>query len=267
MIAVTPASPMNGLTNYLANEQLVVNGNAAYSERIQAAKNRWQSLNRNTNPTFLQIRELLQTTNGSIHRCAYCEDSLGHQIEHIYPKALFPSVVFSWNNFLHACGSCNGAKLAKFALLNGANSIVTLDCRNPPVIEPTPVNSVLIDPRVENPLDFMILDMCDTFNFVPTHLSPVRADYTIETLQLNYRAGLVAARRAAFGIYRASLVEYVTAKSGGAAQAVLAKIARRICYETSHRTVWEEIKRQHAKAPWLAEFRAWFAAYPEALDW
>ena len=266
MLDVLGASPLSVLRTYLSASQADVDAGFSYHDRITLAKVNWQSLNRNTNPPFRQVRELLAQLNGDIERCTYCEDSLGHQIEHIYPKSLFPSVVFSWENFLHACGSCNGTKLAKFAVYR-PNGIVELSSRTPPAIELPASNSLLINPRVENPLDFMILDLKDTFHFIPTGYFPERAEYTIETLHLNNRAGLVNARRTALALYRSSLEEYDRKKVDQADPAVLKGIARRISCQMSHRTVWQEAKRQYLRAPWLVDFQRLFGLHPEALRW
>ena len=48
-------------------------------------------------------------------KCAFCECKPGDggnaiQVEHFYPKSLYPECCFSWENFLPACGRCNTAK-------------------------------------------------------------------------------------------------------------------------------------------------------------
>lgn len=267
MLQTTSASLIPPLTNYLKSCQLKVDSGTTYEERMSLAKKFWNSLSRSSNPSFSPIRELLGQMQGSLQRCAYCEDSLGHQIEHVYPKTLFPSQVFNWDNFLHACGSCNGAKLAQFSIFLNTGGILELNSRKPPTDEPLASNSLLIDPRIENPLDFMILDLCDTFHFVPTGYFENRAQYTIETLQLNLRSGLVESRRTALALYKSSFKEYDIAKNNNEPIDKLSMIARRISSEMSHRTIWEEIKRQYLKASWLVEFKQLFANHPEALNW
>ncbi|MFB7251361.1 HNH endonuclease [Microbacterium sp. NPDC056234] len=51
-------------------------------------------------------------------KCAYCEArmlavSFG-DIEHIYPKSMFPELVVSWNNLTLACSGCNQRKSSKY---------------------------------------------------------------------------------------------------------------------------------------------------------
>lgn len=51
----------------------------------------------------------------SANKCCYCEADLGIrgvylEIEHFYPKNLYPLWVLSWHNLLPACKTCNGNK-------------------------------------------------------------------------------------------------------------------------------------------------------------
>src|SRR5471030_3442 len=51
----------------------------------------------------------------SFNKCAFCEcipDEGGNfiQVEHFYPKSLYPMHCFSWDNFLPCCGRCNLSK-------------------------------------------------------------------------------------------------------------------------------------------------------------
>jgi hypothetical protein len=124
----------------------------------------------------------------------------------------------------------------------------------------------LLDPRHEDPLAFLMLDLRDTFHLVPVHdpgtTQYLRASYTIDVLRLNRRDLLVEARRDAFGGYRARLSEYVLRRDIGAAQDELERLANG--FRTApHATVWVEMKRQHRL---LHELSDLFARVPEALD-
>ncbi|HFT7666746.1 TPA: hypothetical protein ACGR4L_002807 [Serratia marcescens] len=51
----------------------------------------------------------------SNNKCAFCEclpsEGGGYiQVEHFYPKSIFPGECFSWGNFLPSCGICNNSK-------------------------------------------------------------------------------------------------------------------------------------------------------------
>src|SRR5262249_32568442 len=153
----------------------------------------------------------------------YCEDSVGDEVEHVRPKDLYPEAVFVWENYLYVCGPCNGGKLNRFlVLLPPDNRVQDVTRRRGAAVVAPPADSQpgFIDPRREDGLVFMQLDLSGTFRFVPVAsagtVEAVRAEKTIEILKLNTRDYLVQARREAFGSYRARLREYTEEKSKGA---------------------------------------------------
>ncbi|MFA6433004.1 MAG: hypothetical protein WCV82_04330 [Candidatus Paceibacterota bacterium] len=141
--------------------------------------------------------------------------------------------------------------------------------RGVPVVPPLAGDSALINPRVEDPLHFLFLDLLNTFAFTPrdtedvSETDRIRAGYTIRVLRLNARDYLVDARRTAFGTYRARLREYIEEKREGATQAQLDR-RRNELLKVGHRTVWREMQRQHANYQPLATL---FADASEALAW
>jgi len=54
-----------------------------------------------------EILEKLREMASGRDRCMYCEDSMGTDIDHFKPKALFPEDCYSWDNHLLACSHCN----------------------------------------------------------------------------------------------------------------------------------------------------------------
>ena len=60
----------------------------------------------------------------SHRKCAYCESPISAErsaaVEHFRPKALFPSLVYDWDNYLLGCGGCNGAKADRWPAGGGA---------------------------------------------------------------------------------------------------------------------------------------------------
>lgn len=58
----------------------------------------------------------------------YCEDSLGTDIDHFYPKKRYPHRAFRWDNYLLACSHCNSnLKRERFPFIN----------RKPALLNPT----------------------------------------------------------------------------------------------------------------------------------
>ncbi|MCK8501856.1 hypothetical protein OWM54_22645 [Myxococcus sp. MISCRS1] len=260
-----PEAARQGLEGY----QQSIDALPDYAERVAQAKKRFSSLNKIGNQTFDHVKATLTQMCSGARRCAYCEDSAADEVEHIRPKTLYPEVVFAWMNYLYACGPCNGRKNDHFAVFDGGSKALTkvARARSAPVTPPAPGRPVFIDPRVEEPMDFLELDLRDTFFFRPK--APpgteeyVRAEYTIGTLQLNQRELLPQARRAAYWDYMAHLSGYLRAKSQGLPQEHLDMLAGQV-RTRQHPSVWLEMKRQHEKLPDLLLL---FAQVPEALGW
>jgi len=253
---------------YLKKWQEIIDNEPDYKAQIEKAKKTWGK----TNKTFDEIKEKLRLMSNSTERCSYCEDSFADEIEHIFPKGIYPEKTFVWENYLFACGPCNGPKSNKFSLID---SLGVLQNITPPkkipvgyiYKKPPAHQSALINPREEDPTRFIELDIISTFRFIPAlDLNPIeklRANFTIELLRLNEREILIKARRKAYGNYRARLTEYSKQKTEGANQTDLNKLIDGIKDE-NHQTVWFEIKRFHLFIP---ELKTIFSKIPEALNW
>jgi uncharacterized protein (TIGR02646 family) len=265
-----PAFELNSVpAAYLKKWQAEIDAMPAYADRVQEGKDKFSARNTVRNATFTHVKEVLTRMCQGSRRCGYCEDSVADEVEHIAPKDLYPEAVFSWDNYLYACGPCNGPKNNKYAIIAGnpAARVHVTRAAGAPVIPPQAGASALINPRTEDPLQFLFLDILNTFIFVPREeldsANWLRAMYTIEVLRLNDRDYLVDARRTAFGTYRARFGEYVNEKAAGAAQADL-DLHRDELLKVGHQTVWREMQRQHASYPVLAKL---FHSAPEALNW
>ncbi|MCP3062678.1 hypothetical protein LXT21_28225 [Myxococcus sp. K38C18041901] len=260
-----PEAARQGLEGY----QQSIDALPDYAGRVALAKKRFSSLNKIGNPTFDHVKSTLTQMCSGARRCAYCEDSVADEVEHIRPKTLYPEVAFAWMNYLYACGSCNVRKNDHFAVFDEASNVLTKVARPrlAPVTPPIPGRPVFIDPRVEEPTDFLELDLRDTFFFRPRATPKTeayhRAEYTIDVLQLNLREVLPHARRAAYWDYMAHLNGYLRAKSQGMPQEHLDMLARQV-RTRQHPSVWIEMKRQHERLP---ELLLPFTLAPEALGW
>jgi uncharacterized protein (TIGR02646 family) len=236
---------------------------------VHGAAKMFSTHNRKGNKTFDAIKYALTQMCLGAQRCGYCEDSAADEIEHIKPKNLYPEATFAWLNYLYACGPCNTCKRSKFAIFERRTGKLVDVHRKPkaPVVRPRPGTPVLIDPRTEDPCDFLWLDLLTTFCFSPRigigQFAYQRAKYTIDTLGLNERTALRLARKQAFLDYVAQLKQYHTDRKEGASQIELDRIEKHI-RERQHPTVWSEMKRQHAVIPTLKKL---FRDVPEALGW
>ena len=244
--------------------QTHINAVTPYSERVYRARERFSAENREDNETFGVIRRTLDAMCMGARRCMYCEDSAACEVEHFRPNVFYPEFVFVWMNYLYSCVNCNRIKRGNFRVRCGVSEYLDLvRRRNDAVVEPTSGPNVLIDPRTEDPLQYVSLDLSDTFFFVPRSdkgtEAHARAQYTIDCLKLNDRDYLTQARREAYGAYRARLYEYVEARGTERAHLLARAISR-----CGHRAVWTEMKAQSVR---IAELAYLFQNAPEAHKW
>jgi len=246
-----------------------------FAEKSAKAKSSFKSKNKKGNKTFDAVKKGLTEMCSGARRCAYCEDSIGDEVEHIRPKDFFPEDCFVWDNYVYACGNCNSPKNNKFALFrddNGDFYEVNLNVG----VEPPKGKDVMINPRTENPMDYCILDLSGTFKFVVIpNLNPndkKKAEYTFETvLNLNEppREFLRQAREEAYEDYKARLEKYKNEKTGNNNQVKLSKMIDGI-KRKQHPTVWKEMQRYY-RENWLKsideELHNLFKECPEALNW
>jgi hypothetical protein len=265
------------LLDVLATRQEKIDKSGAYTERVTTALAAWKS-----KPSeFKAVRNLLRAMCSGSGRCMYCEDSLGDEIEHYRPKALYPELTFAWRNFLLSCGTCNGPafKGDAFGVVSWRSTGTPrqyVELAPPsggkkallPRTAPPPGTAMLINPRMENPLRLLRLDLFPPFHFRPARpdncLHAARAAYTIETLGLNRRDELISGRDTAYGNYCSEIEAYTRDRAMGTPQDTLARRIKRISKNMSHRTVLMEMQRQHLE---IAELRSLFEGAPEALHW
>ncbi|KAB7730997.1 aminoglycoside phosphotransferase [Rudanella paleaurantiibacter] len=276
MIRLTAPALSAKASTQLAHYQQTVLNAGAYTAQVAEAKKRFKQYNTNSNPTFTEVKARLAQMCVGARRCQYCEDSVADEVEHIAPKDLYPDRCFSWDNYCYACGPCNGPKNNRYAVFRADEQGAFFEIPPHPnvragqvvqLVPPPPGPEVLINPRIDNPLDYLFLDITNSFQFVPL-AEPVtgayqRAIYTIDVLRLNVRADLIKSRRLAYTNFRARLREYIHDRDAGLPQSHLDTLRQNLRDE-SHQTVWQEMVRQHAHTPELTRL---FGQAPEALTW
>ena len=246
-----------------------VNQAGDYEARVKDAAKRFRRHNNKTNKVFKVVRRLLNEMNPGVLRCAYCEDSVGDEVEHIKPKSLYPEDVFNWSNYLYACGRCNGPKNNKWAVFSQQDGKLTTvqRGRNDPIKPPLSGKSVFINPRAEDPFNFLMLDLRDTFEFVALGAEGSqehqRANYTIQVLGLNDRDDLAVQREYAYQAFLALLKLYIEQMGANASSEELDRISKALVNH-QHLTVWKEMIRQRNKLPRLREL---FDQVPNAIEW
>ncbi len=267
MLQLQEREPDELILRQLQQWQREVDAAPDYAAQVEKAQAAWKS-HRSTQPMTAVKALLAQMCCGGI-RCVYCEDSRARDIEHIWPKSLYPERVFQWRNYLYACDRCNGNKGAQFAVFpasGGPLQVVSRVKGQVASARPLAGDPVFIDPRCEDPTRFIQLDLVDTFRLEPVpglaDRDKQRAEYTRDKLALN-DPGLCQERHSDYGNFLARLKEYLADRQDGAPAERLMR-RRQALLKMRHQTVWFEMKRQQAKIPDLA---ALFAQAPEALQW
>lgn len=269
MIRLPDAALSSEAVNRLAEWQRELDAVPVFSERTAQARTMFSSRNRADNPIFAEVRTTLGGMCAGPRRCMYCEDSAADEVEHVRPKNLYPEFTFVWENFVYACGTCNGPKGNRFAVVDqhGEKTLHTAnnwDARR----NETPA---LIDPRSENPLAYLELEIAESFLFVPTaglsRRDTIRAEYTCELLNLNGRGYLVKARRNAFEGCLSQLELYATKRPGRDPTDPELDRCRLVVMNSGHPTVWHEMCRQHQRFLRPGEWGHLFVECPEALGW
>lgn len=282
-----------GTSSYLQEQQAGIDQEPDFDRKKDAANARWQ---RKASPHFSHLKEQLKTCCVGRGYCNYCEHNEAADVEHIYPKKLFPERTFSWQNYLLACKQCNqDSKLDAFAVFDPHHptDIIRYEKRQRNTTQPPSADSAFIDPCTENPMDLLWLHL-PTGRFVPhpdrahNPREQIKADYTLKLLRLNERFADV--RKEAAGNFYDDLYRYVGVKQSHDFETMRPHIRYPQAIDESrpfdqekrkalrhfeqsiktrlHITVWHEIVRQIQHFP--SQFPTWtplFAAAPEARSW
>lgn len=73
----------------------------------------------------------LRAMAGDRVRCMYCLDSMGSDIEHYRPKAVYPESMFVWTNLLLCCSRCGNCKGNRFEVVEGTAQMIDPTSEDP----------------------------------------------------------------------------------------------------------------------------------------
>jgi len=265
MVPFRPANPVKADRARLRKHRRNLNGLGSFAAQRLVARDRFKSVNSGTRQWIQRLRGQLKA---ACHqgRCPYCEDNTVHQVDHHRPISLDPRGTFLWGNFVYACGICNGKKLHKWHVFDPATST------NQKALDPLTATladlslpPVFIDPRREDPADFLKIDLTGTFTLIPRYPAgsqeAIRAIFTRDQLALD-EGELPAHRKRAYSYFIERLDRYTQAKAAGVATEIAR--CRGLVMEQDHLGVWREMQRQHGSVPALTTL---FGLAPEALTW
>jgi hypothetical protein len=175
----------------------------------------------------------------------YCEDSLGTDIDHHWPRTPYPLRTFEWLNHVLACAGCNRRKSVRFPL-DGAG------------------NAILIDPTLDDPREHLAYSPSQG-RFVDT---TARGAESIEVYDLN-RGSLVDGRRDAWRVLQLLIVGYAGLRARG--EEAEAEELRGVVSRYSFSSVLVEILNVAANPDtrsWLEpECADAIEQHPEINDW
>ena len=274
----------------LRDLQKKIDSQPKFADKTAKAQSQWNSKGSTLEKkqAFDEITKALIDMCVYVNACNYCEHNESNDIEHIAPKSFFPENTFVWSNYLRACKQCNsGYKLDKCYVLDNNDDVVEVKRTTQPMYQ----TIAFINPRIEDPNQFMLLDLYSyEFQLLPdlskrdTH----KAEKTLEILQLNNRALLLGARKNAAIYYYQRLdlltkllsthsiadMEHLLTPHDDLIDKTLTVDQPKDSYKRSfkkdistyqHPSVWYTIKTIESKTN--AKWQAIFGQIPEALDW
>jgi uncharacterized protein (TIGR02646 family) len=262
-----------------------------FAEKVSEAQRLWTNKTGSDagKKTFLEVKETLTEMCIAVKVCNYCEHNEATDIEHISPKSVFPEFAFVWHNYLLVCGTCNTThKSDKCHVLDPDGNVheIKRGSGKPPYS-----TIAMINPRSENPTDFMLLNTATfIFEIIGTDtIAKNKAAKTIEVLDLNNRDTLKEARKSlhhSFYDTMDRLSRIVKADSIVEIEAILRPHEdlikgatenidelkermkqgyKRYIQTQPHPSVWYAIKMVEAKTN--LKWQELFKIIPEALEW
>ena len=277
--------------DHLADKQKQVDDLPDFEAKAIAAGNLWNA----GAAAFNEIKENLREMCHGDVICVYCEHNEATDIEHIYPKKLYPEKAFVWENYVLVCGKCNRIhKSDKFKIFNPKNSAIVEDITLARGTYKQPANddALFINQRILDPMDYLELDIKNwKLVFIEKFPEGSReyeiAKFTKDLLKLNKRGDLITARQSAVIFFLDRLEKYVDAKKSTNFQElkmaieddiesvdetksfiqekkrILESIKASIS-KNAQPTVWKELIRQRAN---LTKTNRLLNDAPEAVNW
>ena len=209
-------------TTHLALVQEEINNQANFKEKVVRANLKWKAKQSTimAKAVFAEIKNKLVEMCSGTEICVYCEHNEATDIEHIFPKRLYPDKCFSWNNYVLACGKCNTHfKKEIFRIFNPDESETMQDItpKRNKYTEPENEDAVFINQRVDDPMNYLEIDFLGkTFYYFERQEAGTRdyekAKFTKDLLGLNRREDLVQHRKTAYKFYKGELQRYAAIK-------------------------------------------------------
>jgi len=208
---------------HLAVVQKDIDAELDFEAKARKAKSKWDGKTGSASAlaAFNDIKQMLIQMCSGAQICVYCEHNEATDIEHIYPKRLYPEKAFTWSNYVFACGNCNSRyKGESFSIFDPMGGCIIKDITPLPKVYTQPANddALFINQRKDDPMELLELDILSRqYIFRERYAQGTReyekAFYTKELLGLNTRADLIRQRKAAHSWYISELKNYVSVRN------------------------------------------------------
>lgn len=213
-----PLSPEE--MTYLGTCQTRVNEQPTRQAQYMCALETWKDRKnkKKEEQIWQSIEQKLEANHPTPGLCQYCEFDRNAATEHFFPKKHFPERTFQWDNYLRVCSNCNSKhKSDNFAVFSPKGSAMVFHLLNTKSTYPMPPSddAVLINPRTENPQNYLRLDIGTGVFIRPDDIDlrgAEKAKYTVELLHLNMDNNLLRYRQKALDQYQNKLEFYVKVK-------------------------------------------------------
>jgi len=104
------------VSNHLSQETAAIKRAANPKEEAARRYAKARAMKAPGDKWFKDVIDALRNLAGSGECCMYCSRNESSQVEHFYPKGIYPERAMTWENFLWACGICNHQKGEQFPL-------------------------------------------------------------------------------------------------------------------------------------------------------
>lgn len=240
--------------NHLATWQIEYSRLATKMEQEKA----WNNQRRCAD--FKPIEDALKRMLDQCEYCMYCEDNRAKQVEHFWPRAIYPELAFEWLNYLFVCGDCNSRKSDQFATIASSGDVTKINAESPNRCD----RPALINPRYEDPLDYFYLDILGKTFMLTVHQNLTeserkRANITKKFVPALDDDLLNEERRTHYGTFMSDLERYIEGRRKNDDNLMQCHVGR--IRRHRHRSVFREMQRQWSIVP---ELRPLFEAAPEA---
>jgi hypothetical protein len=109
MIRLTSKDIQAATQAHLDGVQQAILGEATFADQAKKASSSWdgKTSKQAGKDAFDDVKATLISMCVGVGICVYCENNEATDIEHIFPKKMYPEKAFTWVNYVLACKICN----------------------------------------------------------------------------------------------------------------------------------------------------------------